>query len=71
MYFMSLCDARFTKIRGKPIHNINYSRGCVPPLLGSGIYRSTQFAVFEAVYTYCDEHPILKKEIPGTFGIQA
>lgn len=50
---------------------IGLYRGCVPPLLGSGIYRSTQFAVFEAVYTYCDEHPILKKEIPGTFGIQA
>jgi solute carrier family 25 carnitine/acylcarnitine transporter 20/29 len=25
------------------------SRGCIPPLWGSGIYRSTQFAVFEAV----------------------
>jgi hypothetical protein len=27
----------------------SYFRGCVPPLWGSGIYRSTQFAVFEAV----------------------
>ena len=27
-----------------------FYRGCIPPLWGSGIYRSTQFAVFEGVY---------------------
>ena len=27
----------------------NIFRGCIPPLWGSGIYRSTQFAVFEAL----------------------
>jgi len=43
-------------------------RGCVPPLWGSGIYRSTQFAVFESVYTYCDGFG--KTEIPMTAGIQ-
>ena len=48
----------------------HFVRGCVPPLMGSGIYRSTQFAVFEAAYTYCDRYPFLKKEIPGTFGLQ-
>ena len=32
------------------IHSTDYiNRGCIPPLWGSGIYRSTQFAVFEAM----------------------
>eukprot|EP00794_Sanderia_malayensis_P016179 gene16179-17805_t len=43
-------------------------RGCVPPLWGSGIYRSTQFAVFEGVYTYFDGFG--KTEIPLTGGLQ-
>ncbi|XP_063715660.1 uncharacterized protein LOC134843170 [Symsagittifera roscoffensis] len=29
-------------------------RGCIPPLMGSGIYRSLQFSSFETVYTYCE-----------------
>jgi len=45
-------------------------RGCVPPLWGSGIFRSTQFAVFEAVYTYLD-NDLGKYEIPFTGGLQA
>ncbi|XP_065068972.1 mitochondrial substrate carrier family protein S-like [Rhopilema esculentum] len=43
-------------------------RGCVPPLWGSGIYRSTQFAVFEGVYTYCNDFG--KTQIPLTGGLQ-
>jgi len=43
-------------------------RGCVPPLWGSGIYRSTQFAVFEAVYTYSSG--IGTTCIPFTGGLQ-
>jgi len=31
------------------------AQGALPPLLGSGIYRSTQFAVFEALYTKWDD----------------
>lgn len=27
-------------------------RGCIPPLWGSGIYRSIQFSAFEATYIY-------------------
>ena len=45
-------------------------RGAIPPLLGSGIYRSAQFAVFEAFFTYMDS-PFGKYEIPGTFGLQS
>ena len=44
-------------------------RGCVPPLLGSGVFRSTQFAVFEACYTVMDV-PFARTEIPCTFGVQ-
>ena len=44
-------------------------RGCLPPLFGSGIFRSTQFAVFESVYTYMDV-PFGKYEVPLTGGLQ-
>jgi solute carrier family 25 carnitine/acylcarnitine transporter 20/29 len=44
-------------------------RGCVPPLWGSGIFRSAQFAVFEGVYTAMDNHT-LRQEIPGSSGLQ-
>jgi solute carrier family 25 carnitine/acylcarnitine transporter 20/29 len=44
-------------------------RGCIPPLWGSGIYRSTQFAVFEAVYTYLDK-TFATSNIPFTGGLQ-
>jgi len=45
-------------------------RGCVPPLWGSGIFRSAQFAVFEAAYTAADRSPHLQREIPFTSGLQ-
>jgi solute carrier family 25 carnitine/acylcarnitine transporter 20/29 len=44
-------------------------RGCLPPLFGSGIYRSAQFAVFEGVYTYMD-NPLGQYEVPFTRGLQ-
>jgi len=44
-------------------------RGCIPPLFGSGIFRSTQFAVFESVYTYMDV-PFGKYQLPLTGGLQ-
>ncbi|XP_023218089.1 mitochondrial ornithine transporter 1-like isoform X2 [Centruroides sculpturatus] len=44
-------------------------RGCIPPFIGSGIYRSSQFAIFEAAYTYLD-NDIGKTEIPLTHGLQ-
>ncbi|XP_052067675.1 uncharacterized protein LOC127706971 [Mytilus californianus] len=48
---------------------IGLYRGCIPPLWGSGIYRSSQFAVFEAVYTRLDS-PLGRSEIPGTGALQ-
>lgn len=44
-------------------------RGALPPLCGSGIFRSTQFAVFEAAYTYLN-NPFFRYELPLTGGIQ-
>ncbi|KAJ3202528.1 hypothetical protein HK099_001814, partial [Clydaea vesicula] len=44
-------------------------KGSLGPILGSGLYRSTQFAVFEALYTKWDNQ-FMKKEIPYTFGLQ-
>jgi len=44
-------------------------RGCVPPLWGSGIYRSIQFSAFEAIYTLMD-NKFGKRPIPGTNGLE-
>lgn len=44
-------------------------KGALPPLLGSGIYRSTQFAVFEALYTKWDNE-VGREELPRTHGVQ-
>ncbi|XP_071841460.1 uncharacterized protein [Apostichopus japonicus] len=48
---------------------IGFYRGSIPVLWGSGIYRSTQFGVFESVYTLLD-NPTCKTEIPLTAGLQ-
>lgn len=48
---------------------IGFYRGSIPVLWGSGIYRSTQFGVFESVYTILD-NPFCKTEIPLTAGLQ-
>ena len=45
-------------------------RGALFPLLGSSIYRSSQFAAYEAIYTYMNSS-IGKYQIPGTFGLES
>jgi solute carrier family 25 carnitine/acylcarnitine transporter 20/29 len=45
-------------------------RGCIPPLFGSGIYRSTQFGAYEATYTYLGNHSCGRYEIPFSGGLQ-
>ena len=45
-------------------------RGCVPPLMGSGVFRSAQFAVFESVYTAMTSSPVARYELPLTGGLQ-
>eukprot|EP00731_Ephydatia_muelleri_P038078 Em0648g5a len=49
---------------------IGLYRGCLPPLIGSGIYRATHFAVFESLYTLLN-NPIGTFELPMTGGLQA
>ena len=44
--------------------------GALPPLIGSIVFRSLQFSVFESFYTYNERHETMKKAIPGTYGIQ-
>lgn len=44
-------------------------RGWIPPLWGSVIFRSTQFAVFEALYTYMDTS-VARYEVPMSGGVQ-
>ena len=47
-------------------------RGSLPPLFGSGIYRSAQFAVYEGFYTYLgSKHAWSTYEFPLTGGLQA
>eukprot|EP01061_Rhynchopus_euleeides_P039852 TRINITY_DN6835_c1_g1_i1.p1 TRINITY_DN6835_c1_g1~~TRINITY_DN6835_c1_g1_i1.p1 ORF type:complete len:281 (+),score=101.86 TRINITY_DN6835_c1_g1_i1:274-1116(+) len=46
-----------------------FYRGVIPPVWGSMVYRSAQFATFESVYTKLD-HVGCKHEIPLTGGIQ-
>lgn len=47
-----------------------FYRGAVPPFFGSVIFRSLQFSVFEAVYTYFDDNKWMCKPIPYTLGLQ-
>src|SRR4051794_7278749 len=48
---------------------IGLYRGWLPPLWGSSVYRSLQFAVFEALYTKWNTER-WKQEIPLTGGLQ-
>jgi len=48
---------------------VGYFRGVVPPLMGSSVYRSTQFAVFETVFTKSKELGLDKALIPGSGGL--
>lgn len=45
-------------------------RGWAPPFIGSVIYRSVQFSVFEAVYTKSAGSDSLCQAIPGLFGVE-
>lgn len=48
-----------------------FYRGMMPPLIGSSIFRSLQFSVFESVYTFLNnKHTFLNYKIPFTFGLE-
>ena len=46
-----------------------FYRGWIPPFMGSIIYRSTQFTVYEMFFTKAEEYESMKATIPGTGGI--
>ena len=46
-------------------------RGLLPPLLGSSVFRSTQFGVFGAAMGATRDSPLLSRELPGCAGLQA
>lgn len=47
-----------------------FYKGALFPLLGSSIYRSLQFSVYEGLYTKWTNHSILGQDIPFTGGLQ-
>lgn len=48
---------------------VGFFRGVFPPLCGSSVYRSTQFAVFEASYTLFQEKGWNKELVPLSGGL--
>lgn len=49
---------------------LGFYKGCVPPFIGSVLFRSVQFSVYQMVYTKCADYDSFTREIPGTYGIQ-
>ena len=47
-----------------------FYRGALPPFFGALLTRSSQFSVFEGIFTYFDKTDSMKKEVPFTFGLQ-
>mmetsp|Transcript_13329 Transcript_13329/g.9409 ORF Transcript_13329/g.9409 Transcript_13329/m.9409 type:complete len:107 (-) Transcript_13329:430-750(-) len=49
---------------------IGFYRGWIPPFFGSIIFRSAQFAVFEAAFTKMNDYPWAKEHIPMSGGLE-
>lgn len=49
---------------------IGFFRGVIPPILGGSVYRSLQFAAFEAVYTKLGNYNLFTTPIPNTAGLE-
>lgn len=47
-----------------------FYRGWFPPLVGSIIFRSLQFSVYEVFYTFAEKYPATHELIPCSGGIQ-
>ena len=47
-----------------------FYKGAIPPFIGSILFRSLQFSIYQAHHRYCERYEVMKKEIPGTFGLQ-
>lgn len=49
---------------------VGFFRGVFPPMCGGSLFRSAQFASFEAIYTKLDKHSIFTQPIPFTGGLE-
>ena len=49
---------------------VGFYRGWLPPFMGSVVYRSVQFSVFEACYTRWASNKTLCQEIPYMMGLE-
>ena len=49
---------------------VGFYRGWLPPFMGSVVYRSVQFSVFEACYTRWANNKTLCQEIPFMMGLE-
>ncbi len=49
---------------------VGFFRGVFPPMCGGSLFRSTQFAVFEALYTKLQNNRAFTTPIPFTFGLE-
>jgi solute carrier family 25 carnitine/acylcarnitine transporter 20/29 len=47
-----------------------FYKGVIPPLMGSSVFRATQFAVFEALYTKWQDNTTMRQKIPYTMGLE-
>jgi solute carrier family 25 carnitine/acylcarnitine transporter 20/29 len=47
-----------------------FFRGVFPPMLGGSLFRSVQFACFEALYTKLEKHSFWTQSIPFTAGLE-
>lgn len=49
---------------------IGFYRGWMPQLCGSVLYRSVQFAAYEAIFTYYEQNQFMRETIPNSGGLQ-
>ena len=45
---------------------VGFYRGCLPPIWGSAVYRSAQFAVYDLLYAEAENYPSSLQHVPGT-----
>ena len=45
---------------------VGFYRGCLPPMWGSAVYRSAQFAVYDLLYAEAERYPAALEHVPGT-----
>ena len=45
---------------------VGFYRGCLPPMWGSAVYRSAQFAVYDLLYAEAEKYPASLEHVPGT-----